>query len=196
MAQTALYTHYKDYLPPSEGRKYRITQLEDGLCSIEDVTEYLQQGDTFGAKDINATNQVINDAFADFSMEENEMPYRWIDGTYVYRTVLQYAPGDFTSATKSLWVAGSTGSKQITMPELTKTGLLNQAASILPMSCACAIGTNGGFRSLSYARPEMPTYAFGWRLDKEDYAWTLAVSPGELDLSSISKLIFVIYYTK
>lgn len=196
MAQTSLKTTYKDYVPPTEGRKYRITQLEDGLCTIEDVTDYLQQGDTFGAEDINRVNRVINEACADFTMEENEMPYRWIDGEIVYRMALEYTPEDFTRTEQGVWVATETATRQIILPVLTKTGQLNQAASILPMSCACVKGTNGGFRPISYARPEMPTYAFGWRLDKEDYAWTLAVSPGELDLSSISKLIFVFYYTK
>ncbi len=131
-----------------------------------------------------------------YSAAETAMPYTWLDGKTVYRTVLQYAPSAFASTTKSLWVASSTGSKQVTMPELTKTGLLSQAASILPMSCACSESASGSFRCISYARPDSPTYSFGWRLDKNGSSWTLALSPGELDLSSISKLIFVIYYTK
>lgn len=131
-----------------------------------------------------------------YTAAETAMPYAWLDGKTVYRTVLQYTPEDFIKTEQGVWVAIEEATRQIILPVLTKTGQLNQAASILPMSCACVKGTNGGFRPISYARPEMPTYAFGWRLDKEDYTWTLAVSPGELDLSSISKLIFVIYYTK
>lgn len=44
---------YKDYLPPIEGRKYRIVQHSDGTSSIEDVTVYLQQGSELAAKDLN-----------------------------------------------------------------------------------------------------------------------------------------------
>ncbi len=44
---------YKDYLPPIEGRKYRIVQNPDGTSAIEDVTEYLQQGNELTAKDLN-----------------------------------------------------------------------------------------------------------------------------------------------
>lgn len=198
MAQTALKTTYKDYVPPTEGRKYRITQLEDGLCTIEDVTDYLQQGDTFGAEDINCVNRVVNDACADFSMEEDEMPYRWIDGKTVYRMVLRIAPAEFTEEEVFLWMAEESGNYQHRLRVLTKTGIMSHAKAFLPMSCACSISnSNGGsFRALSYARPEMPTYAFGWRLDKNESDWNLVVNIGALDPASVEHMLFVLYYTK
>lgn len=44
---------YKDFIPPDTGRVYSITALGDGTSKIEDVTEYLQRGDTWGAGDAN-----------------------------------------------------------------------------------------------------------------------------------------------
>ncbi len=44
---------YKDYLPPEEGRSYRIIPKENGTCGIEDVTVYLQKGNELSAKDLN-----------------------------------------------------------------------------------------------------------------------------------------------
>lgn len=41
-------------------RKYQITKNEDGTYTILDVTEYTQEGDLFGAGDINATNAAVN----------------------------------------------------------------------------------------------------------------------------------------
>lgn len=41
-------------------RKYKISDIGDGLSSIEDKTTYLQEGDMFGAEDINATNRAVN----------------------------------------------------------------------------------------------------------------------------------------
>lgn len=41
-------------------RKYKITDAGEGLSSIEDKTTYLQEGDMFGAEDINATNKAVN----------------------------------------------------------------------------------------------------------------------------------------
>ena len=54
----SLKTDYKDAM--SQGnRKYQMIQNEDGTVSFEDVTEYTQEGDSFGAKDINDTNTEV-----------------------------------------------------------------------------------------------------------------------------------------
>ena len=41
-------------------RKYRITTNPDGTTGITDLTSYTQEGDRFGANDINATNEAVN----------------------------------------------------------------------------------------------------------------------------------------
>ena len=41
-------------------RKYALTEGRDGLYTIEDMTEYEQEGDVFGAEDINNTNKAVN----------------------------------------------------------------------------------------------------------------------------------------
>lgn len=54
-----LKTNYKEDI--FEGnRKYQLSQDLDGKTEILDVTTYTQQGDPFGARDINATNTAIN----------------------------------------------------------------------------------------------------------------------------------------
>lgn len=57
-----LKTDYKDdIVSDSSGkRKYNIVTNSDGTVSFEDVTEYLQTGDTFGSGDINKTNELVN----------------------------------------------------------------------------------------------------------------------------------------
>ena len=55
----ALKTDYKDAMFDG-ARKYRIIQNPDGTSGISDETEYTQEGDKFGANDINATNTAIN----------------------------------------------------------------------------------------------------------------------------------------
>ena len=55
----ALKTDYKDDI--FEGnRKYQISEDTDGNVEILDVTSYTQEGDRFGAADINATNGQVN----------------------------------------------------------------------------------------------------------------------------------------
>lgn len=58
-----LRENYKnDILDTSENvnRKYNMVTNPDDTVSLEDVTVYSQEGDTFGASDINATNHVVN----------------------------------------------------------------------------------------------------------------------------------------
>ena len=54
-----LKTDYKDAMYDG-ARKYRITANTDGTSVIADETAYTQEGDPFGANDINATNAAVN----------------------------------------------------------------------------------------------------------------------------------------
>lgn len=61
MAQ--LKTDYKDQLLDTSvntQRKYLQVDNGDGTISLVDETAYTQEGDSFGAGDINATNAVVN----------------------------------------------------------------------------------------------------------------------------------------
>ena len=65
MAKQTLPTNFKDdILSSSMGgkRKYRIIDNGDGTYSLEDVTDYTQTGSDFGAGQINATNQAVNES--------------------------------------------------------------------------------------------------------------------------------------
>lgn len=54
-----LKTDYKEDV--FEGnRKYKLISNQDGTTEIVDETAYTQEGDPFGANDINATNAAIN----------------------------------------------------------------------------------------------------------------------------------------
>lgn len=54
-----LKTDYKNdvYLG---NRKYTMVTNDDGTISLVDVTTYTEEGDDFGADDINTTNKAIN----------------------------------------------------------------------------------------------------------------------------------------
>lgn len=55
----ALKEDYKDAMFDGQ-RRYRLIQNEDGTYSLPDETSYTQEGDKFGANDINATNKAVN----------------------------------------------------------------------------------------------------------------------------------------
>lgn len=60
----SLKTDYKDdILAYGNLRKYQMIQNNDGTVSFQDVTQYEQTGDVFGAGDINRTNQAVNEKF-------------------------------------------------------------------------------------------------------------------------------------
>lgn len=58
-----LKTDYKDDVLDTSvntKRKYRMIQNDDGTVSFEDVTEYIQEGDSYGASEINMYNSIAN----------------------------------------------------------------------------------------------------------------------------------------
>jgi hypothetical protein len=66
MAKATLPTNYRDDIlnVSTEGkRKYRMNYNDDGTVSFVDVTPYDQEGSDFGAGDINATNEAVNQSF-------------------------------------------------------------------------------------------------------------------------------------
>lgn len=76
----ALKTNYKDDV--FEGnRKYTLIQGEGGKYEIIDSTNYTVQGDTFGAKDLNAITKTLNAlqeirrVFVDVSKWSSAAPY-------------------------------------------------------------------------------------------------------------------------
>lgn len=57
----------------SGSRRYHISENEDGTVSLTDVTQYIQKGDKFGAKDVNGIGDAINglaDSLSDAFSEE------------------------------------------------------------------------------------------------------------------------------
>lgn len=67
-----LKTDYKDDVLDTSvntKRKYRMIQNDDGTVSFEDVTEYIQEGDSYGASEINMYNSIANASLQVVSFE-------------------------------------------------------------------------------------------------------------------------------
>lgn len=79
----ALKTNYKDDVFTGK-RKYRITNNDDGTVSLDDVTTYTQQGDIFGAADINAINKAIISTTKTITIQ----PEEWQEGIYTLKDPL------------------------------------------------------------------------------------------------------------
>lgn len=65
MAKANLPVNFKDDILKENmngKRRFNMIQNSDGTVSFEDVTDYTQVGSTFGAAQINATNEAVNNA--------------------------------------------------------------------------------------------------------------------------------------
>lgn len=63
MAKPILATDFKDDIMQESmngKRRYRMVNNSDGTVSFEDVTDYQQVGNSYGAGQINATNEAVN----------------------------------------------------------------------------------------------------------------------------------------
>lgn len=65
MAKANLPVNFKDDILKENmngKRRFKMIQNSDGTVSFDDVTDYTQVGSTFGASQINATNEAVNNA--------------------------------------------------------------------------------------------------------------------------------------
>ncbi len=96
-AMSNLRTNYKDDVFAGK-RKYSEIDNGDGTISFDDVTDYAQVGDTYGAAQINETNDVINNL--------DSKAYKSTDGAESGLADNDYFPFFDTSANaakKTLW---------------------------------------------------------------------------------------------
>ena len=61
--------NYKNYIPDENGRRYSITQDSQNYTKIKDETNYIQEGDNFGANDINAIATLINNGLGELWLD-------------------------------------------------------------------------------------------------------------------------------
>lgn len=82
----------------NEKRKYRMINNADGTISLEDVTEYSQNGDNFGAYDINITNKTVNELIAmGLNVRCNSDGYLevLVDGVWKETDILAYSQTEY-----------------------------------------------------------------------------------------------------
>lgn len=86
-----LRTDYKDDIlneSTNIRRKYRMENNDDGTVSFVDVTDYSQEGDSFGSADINKTNASVNEVNS--ILETKFIKYEDLALTSEYGTISAY----------------------------------------------------------------------------------------------------------
>lgn len=110
----ALKENYKDDIldvSVNTKRKYRMTENADGTISLDDETVYTQEGDSFGASDMNATNGKVNALETDIGeINDNLTQYAWRDGT---ATTLEELINGFVASSVNTLENGQTKSIRV-----------------------------------------------------------------------------------
>lgn len=73
---TTLPVNFKDDILDASmngKRRYQLISNSDGTYSLEDVTEYTQEGSNFGAAQINATNTAVNESVKDMGSYSGDL---------------------------------------------------------------------------------------------------------------------------
>ena len=73
---TTLPVNFKDDILDASmngRRRYQLISNSDGTYSLEDVTEYTQEGSNFGAAQINATNTAVNESIKDMGSYSGDL---------------------------------------------------------------------------------------------------------------------------
>lgn len=78
----------------SGNRKYRMVDNKDGTISFEDATEYTQEGDIFGAKEVNDISSEVNRVF-NLEIVSDKDYDTFPNGTVYASTGCGNAPDDF-----------------------------------------------------------------------------------------------------
>lgn len=93
----SLRTDYKDDVFTGN-RKYRMIDNGDGTVSFEDATTYEQEGDTYGAAQINAQNTILNGLDGSVYKAEDDAETEIADGDY-----FPFYDTSAETSRKSLW---------------------------------------------------------------------------------------------
>lgn len=155
-------------------RRYMLLQQDDGSYILNDVTNYDTEGSAFGAAQINATNQAVNqsvdkDDVLNTSEEvEANVDEKKVTGALVTKQLIS----EINSIGKLLW-SGSFTSGSITVP-----GLSNYSYVIVNVGGVSCFGSHeyGGNVISGYA-----SYGFAYR------SYRFSVNGDKLTIDDINK---------
>ena len=88
-------------------RKYNMIQNVDGTVSFDDVTTYTQNGDSFGAKDINDTNTAVNELNSNLTDTKNSILWKNSNISFSYPTTANIS--GIVAKSNELYVIGTFG---------------------------------------------------------------------------------------
>jgi hypothetical protein len=200
----ALKENYKDDIldvSVNTKRKYRMTENPDGTVSFDDETEYTQEGDSFGASDMNATNGKVNTLESDIGeINDNLTASKYTDTN---ATTLEALTNSFINSIHSSMLENSTIRRKITNNanlwygiEITKYGANIYNGIILNLSNAeerytfrSSIGSGGASTVISPFKSYLGVASKIY--DERVLSHTYTITQGDVDY--YKALIFVNY---
>lgn len=114
----SLKEDYKNDIYPGM-RKYRMVQNADGTISLDDVTQYTQEGDIFSADDMNNTNKAVNNIDRDNTAFRQDIQGKVAQ---VESTVGTLTGGRAIELPAGGWSSTAPYTQTVSYPELTESG--------------------------------------------------------------------------
>lgn len=95
-----LPVNFKDDILSSSNQRRKYTKIDnyDGTFSLEDSTEYSQKGSEFGAKEINETNEAVNNIYDERILTLEEAALVTQPGLFVDAEVISKLIGNIKTA--------------------------------------------------------------------------------------------------
>lgn len=121
---TPLKTDFKDDILAESNtkRKYRQTFNTDGSVSLDDVTQYQQEGDALSAAEFNKTNLAINKIYGDRIVDLDDLELVTEPGFFVDALAVKEAFTELNDNTvKGGWLYNQVASAQSVAPSTQKT---------------------------------------------------------------------------
>ena len=178
-----LRTDYKDdvlNINTNERRKYRMIPNADGTVSFEDVTDYVQNGDSFGSSDLNAITEWVNrsltgaDVVDNLESTETKLPLSANMGREINEKITNMPK---TAYGQSYIGGGNTSSEVIDL-----STVLPENSTILCIQISQLYTPTSGVHALAYEANETDR--------------TLIVHSKEANASGRIHFFYAIYYTE
>lgn len=109
MTNTEAKTNWKDYIPDSQGIRYRLNQLEDGTYQIIDVSNYTVIGDKVTAEALNTLGQIINNKANSEDIPEVKVDQIHDTNGTLYRADTTLKVDSQMGTVRDIYVGNSTG---------------------------------------------------------------------------------------
>lgn len=144
------------------------------------------------------SNKTLSQIVPNYSTSETTMPYTWINGKTIYRSVFVINNTDLVDrSSTTIYLGGENRNWPYTVYTANyNISSLSSTITILPMSSAGIVGENGFYKPFPGVRTENLNFSQGWYIRQNGSSLQLVCSFGGTELSPGNSIHLILYYVK